>query len=102
MKTTCCYFKIHILRDLLAFQLDILTMAQLCIPVRTNVCIIPIVGGQLLSPLHPPYGLDPHGSVAKDWVVVLAVHAVGLPAVVDLVPQGGLVILVCCSIRQDI
>ena len=77
-------------------------MTELCIPVWTIISIIPIVGGQLLSPLHPPDGLDPHGSVAKDWVIVLAVHTVGLPAVVDLVPQGGLVILVCCSIRQDI
>ena len=95
-------FLFTFITQLFSFTLDLLSITELCIPVGTIVRIIPIVGGQLLPSLHPPDGLDPHGSVAKDWVAVLAVHEVGLPALVDLVPQGGLVIIVCCSFRQDI
>ena len=81
---------------------DLYTYSKIIIPLWTGFRIISIVCGQLFSPLHPFDGLDPHGSVAKDWLVVLAVRAVVLPAVVNLVTQGGLVILVCPSIRQDV
>ena len=67
---------------------------QFIIPLWTSIHIIPIVGGQLLPPVHLPDGPDPHGCVAKHWVVELGILTVGLPAVVHLVAQGSLVILV--------
>ena len=88
--------------EIYALYLSLLIMAEVIVPLRTVPHVIPVVGGQLLPLLHLPDGLDSQGCVAEHRVVVFGVHAVRLPAVVDLVPQGCLVVLVLSSIRENI